>query len=66
MERDKKEFEKYKKLSEESFQSERAEFEKYKKIEKEKMYLETKKFVDSCTNLGEYLEGYNKIHDVSE
>lgn len=66
LEKEKLEFEKYKKLSEESFQSEKAEFEKYKKLEKEKMYLETKKLVDSCTNLGEYLEGYKKIHDVSE
>ena len=65
-EKDKKEWEDYRKLSEESFQVEKEEFEKYKKLQKEKMYLETKELVDSCTNLKDFLEGYNKIHDVSE
>lgn len=65
-EKEKKEWEEHKKMSEESFKLEKEEFEKYKKLEKEKMYLETKELVDSCTNLKQYLEGYNKIHDVSE
>lgn len=65
-EKEKKEWEEYRKLSEESFRAEKEEFEKYKKLQKEKMYLETRKLVDSCTNLKDFLESYNKIHDVSE
>ncbi len=65
-EKEKREWEQSKKMSEESFKLEKEEFEKYKKLEKEKMYLETKELIDSCTNLKQYLEGYKKIHDVSE
>ena len=65
-EKEKLEWEKYKQMSLESFQSEKEEFERYKRLEKEKIYLETKELVSSCKNLGDYLEGYKKIHDVSE
>ena len=64
--REKEEWNKFKKLSEESFQAEKKEFENYKLNEKKKMYLETRKLIDSCTNLKEFLEKYREIQDVSE
>ena len=64
--REKEEWEKFKKLSEESFQNEKRDFENLKTNEMKKMYLETRKLIDSCTNLREFLEKYEEIQDVSE
>ena len=64
--REKEEWEKFKKLSEESFQNEKRDFENLKVNEMKKMYLETRKLIDSCTNLKEFLDKYEKIQDVSE
>ena len=64
--REKEEWEKFKKLSEESFQNEKRDFENLKTNEMKKMYLETRKLIDSCTNLKDFLDKYEKIQDVSE
>ena len=64
--REKEEWEKFKKLSEESFRAEKRDFENLKTNEMKKMYLETRKLIDSCTNLKEFLEKYEEIQDVSE
>lgn len=64
--REKEEWEKFKKLSEESFRAEKRDFENLKVNEMKKMYLETRKLIDSCTNLKEFLEKYEEIQDVSE
>lgn len=66
LKREKEEWEKFKKLSEESFRAEKEDFENLKLNEKKKMYLETRKLIDSCTNLKDFLEEYEKIQDVSE
>ena len=63
---EKEEWEKFKKLSEESFRAEKKDFENQKQNEMKKMYLETRKLIDSCTNLKEFLEKYEEIQDVSE
>ena len=66
LKREKEEWEKFKKLSEESFRAEKKDFENLKQNEMKKMYLETRKLIDSCTNLREFLEKYEEIQDVSE
>ena len=66
LKREKEEWEKFKKLSEESFRAEKKDFENLKQNEMKKMYLETRKLIDSCTNLKEFLEKYEEIQDVSE
>lgn len=50
-ERQKKEWETLRKLSEESFRAEKEEYAKKIKLEKEKMYLETRKIINSCTDV---------------
>ncbi len=65
-EKDKLEWEKSKKLSEENFQLEKDKWEKQKREEKEKIYLETKEIIDSCNDFKRFLENYSIIQDVSE
>ena len=64
--REKEEWNKFKKLSEESFQAEKEEFERKKQIEIKKIYLETREKISSYKTYEDFLEDYKKILDVSE
>lgn len=65
-EREKEEWEKYKKMSELSLKSERDEFERYREEEIKKLNLETKRILDNCENFRKLFEKYIKVFDVSE
>ena len=65
-EREKQEWENYKKMSEISLKSEREEFEKYKDEEIRKINLETKRILDNCEKFRELFEMYIKFFNVSE
>lgn len=65
-EREKQEWEDYKKMSEISLKSEREEFEKYKDEEIRKINLETKRILDNCEKFRELFEMYIKFFNVSE
>lgn len=65
-EREKEEWENYKKMSELSLKSEKEEFEKYKEEEIKKLNLETKRILDNCENFRKLFEKYIKVFDVSE
>ena len=65
-EREKQEWEDYKKMSEISLKSEKEAFEKYREEEIRKINLETKRILDNCENFKELFEKYMKVFDVSE
>lgn len=65
-EREKQEWEDYKKMSELSLKSEKEAFEKYKEEEIRKINLETKRILDNCEKFKELFEKYMKVFDVSE
>jgi len=65
-EREKQEWEDYKKMSELSLKSEKEAFEKYREEEIRKINLETKRILDNCEKFKELFEKYMKVFDVSE
>lgn len=65
-EREKQEWENYKKMSEISLKSEKEKFEKYKQEEIRKINLETKRILDNCVEFRKLFEKYIKVFDVSE
>lgn len=65
-EREKQEWEDYKKMSEISLKSEKEAFEKYREEEIRKINLETKRILDNCEKFKELFEKYMKVFDVSE
>ena len=52
-------------ISNETFEKEKAEFEKYKELEKEKLELESKKLSESCARfkdlVTQFNSGFNKL-----
>lgn len=57
-----RQYEKQRRLDEETFQELKLEFEKYKELEKQKMQLETKEIINNCLNFKEFLDDYQSTN----
>ncbi len=58
-----RQYEKQRRLDEETFQEAKLEFEKYKELEKQRMQLETREILNNCLNFKEFLDDYRTNSD---
>ena len=58
-----RQYEKQRRLDEETFQEAKLEFEKYKEWEKQRMQLETREILNNCLNFKEFLDDYRTNSD---
>lgn len=54
-----RQYDKQRRLNEESFQEAKMEFEKYKELEMQKLQLETKEMLNNCHNFKNFFDSYN-------
>ena len=58
-----RQYEKQRRLDEETFQEAKLEFEKYNELEKQRMQLETREILNNCLNFKEFLDDYRTNSD---
>lgn len=60
-----RQYDKQRRLNEESFQEAKLEFEKYKELEMQKLQLETKEMLNNCHNFKDFFDSYNNDNKQS-